>query len=90
MEIVDKECKKLEDIILHQLSSWWKNYNVNDIVDCVPEAYSRVCESLSATTSKQCFSAYNTVHYSIFLYYLSNTMVKSGKKVGGEQRLFII
>lgn len=82
--------EELKEIVLHQLSGWWKDYNENIISEFVPQAYSKICNCLQATAAKPAFSPFNTVQYSVFLYYLSNLLAKNGgtdKKVPKEAEM---
>lgn len=86
--LIEDGIKNLYEIIKIQLSSHWLHFDysiirnaVNDAMVCMEENMSELshnCKYARNSEDVLIFSPYNTVEYSIFLYYLSHILYKRG------------
>ena len=89
--------KDILNTLLHQLSGYWESYDVNILEACVPVALNRVEEDFIASAlgrvfdgDKVIFSPYHSVTWSIFLYYLSNTIFRNNGEVKKADMIYYL
>lgn len=88
--LIEDGIDNLYDIVKIQLSSHWSKYDYSVIRSAIDDAVLRMennmnelnnnCKYARNSEGNICFSPYNTVEYSIFLYYLSNVLYKRGNE----------
>ncbi len=86
--IIEDGKDNLYNIVAKQIASHWDIYDIDCIKASIDKAVVRVEENMSELNGNckyahdaegnVVFSPYNTVEYSIFLYYLSHDLYKSG------------
>lgn len=87
--LVEDGRDNLYSIVNKQISSYWEIYNKDAIrnmidvaIECMEQNMSELncnCKYAHDAAGNVLFSPYNTVEYSIFLYYLSHNLYKNGQ-----------
>lgn len=86
---------EIEYILKKQVESLWGGVKFRLIKETIPSALERMYMTLSDLALARCnngreviFSPYDTVSWSVFLYYLANSLYK--KNTYGKQKWYII
>ena len=69
---------KIGELVCHQLSAYWLDFDEKKVKDNVPYALERIENDFKGCAMNRVFSPIHSVSWAVFLYYLSNSIYIQG------------